>query len=164
MIGWSWTCVKVAAKDIGDATATTTTASKNETSIAIWRPLEAKVQSQLQLKLLLSTSSSHDVINDLKNGAGNGSSSFSSQCGIEISGKRWQYSAQFDTDSTLANGKIFCYFLHGLDWSTTDLCWQPQPCQSWSHLMEGRRSVSRSCKAKATRNRTYVRSYYATMT
>ena len=81
MIDWSWTCVKVAAKDIGDATATTTTASKNETSIAIWRPLEAKVQSQLQLKLLLSTSSSHDVINDLKNGAGNGSSSISSQCG-----------------------------------------------------------------------------------
>jgi len=71
--------VNTAAKDIGDATATTTTASKNETSIAIWRPLEAKVQSQLQLKLLLSTSSSHDVINDLKNGAGNGSSSFSSQ-------------------------------------------------------------------------------------
>ena len=57
----------VEANKLSD-TATTTTAS--EASIAIWRPLEAKVQSQLQL--LLSTSD--DVIDDL-----NGKLSFSSQ-------------------------------------------------------------------------------------
>ena len=62
------------ANKLGDA-ATTTTAleaasQKEEASIAIWRPLEAKVQSQLQL--LLSTS--YDVIDDL-----NGKLSFSSQ-------------------------------------------------------------------------------------
>ena len=65
-----------AAKDFGDATITASAASKKKTSIAIWRPLEAKVHSQLQLKLLLSTSD--DVIDDL-NGK---SSSISSQCDI----------------------------------------------------------------------------------
>jgi hypothetical protein len=65
-----------AAKDFGDATTTASAASKKKTSIAIWRPLEAKVHSQLQLKLLLSTSD--DVIDDL-----NGKySSISSQCDI----------------------------------------------------------------------------------
>ena len=66
-----------AAKDFGDATTTASAASEErKTSIAIWRPLEAKVHSQLQLKLLLSTSD--DVIDDL-NGK---SSSISSQCDI----------------------------------------------------------------------------------
>ena len=79
-IGLSWRVfhhrVVEAAKDFGDATTTASAASKKKTSIAIWRPLEAKVHSQLQLKLLLSTSD--DVIDDL-NGK---SSSISSQCDI----------------------------------------------------------------------------------